>query len=176
MGGFADPDTRPTLYILCGLPFSGKSTVACAIAARTGGVIVSFDELHAEHGDELSRTRDTPAVWQAIRELAGERAAVALRRGLSVICDNTNFRVAHRDALRAVATAANARALVVCVDTPLSVIAARRARNRLAGGRDDIADADLDYVRERWQPPGRDEAAISVGPDMAMGQWPPSEP
>src|SRR4051812_25686927 len=83
----------PTLYILCGLPFSGKSTLGRALAAQAGGAIVSFDELYAEHGEVLARTRDTLAVWQAIRELAGERIGALLRDGVSVVYDNTNFRV-----------------------------------------------------------------------------------
>jgi len=36
------------LYIMCGLAFSGKSTLAIKIAAHTGSEIVAFDKLWME--------------------------------------------------------------------------------------------------------------------------------
>jgi predicted kinase len=161
----------PTLYILCGLPFSGKSSLGRALAAHTGSTIVSFDALYDAHGEELARTMAMPEVWQAIRELAGERIGASLRGGDSVVYDNTNFRVAHRDAMRAVAAGAGTEAVVIHVDTPLSVIAARRAANARTRERGDIADADLAYVRKAWEGPREDEGALEFRPGMDVAMW-----
>ncbi|MFN8516565.1 MAG: ATP-binding protein [Thermomicrobiales bacterium] len=161
----------PTLYILCGLPFSGKSSLGEAIAAHTGSVVVSFDALYDAHGEELGRRLDTLAVWRAIRELAGERIGALLGRGVSVVYDNTNFRVAHREAIRAVAEGVGARAVLIHVDTPLEVIAARRAANARTRERGDISDAALAYVRGVWQRPGESEGALVYRPEMELAGW-----
>jgi len=161
----------PTLYILCGLPFSGKSSLGKAIAAHTGSVVVSFDALYDEHAEELGRTLETLGVWQAIRELAGERIGELLGRGVSVVYDNTNFRVEHREAIRAVAEGVGARAVLIYVDTPLEVIAARRAANARTRERGDIPDAALAYVRGVWQGPGESEGALVYRPEMELAGW-----
>jgi predicted kinase len=168
MDGSSEP---PTLYVLCGLPFSGKSSLGRALAAHVGGAVVSFDALFVEHGAELGRRLEMPEVWRAIRELAGRQIEAVLRRGVSVVYDNTNFRVEHREALRSVALAAGARVVVVHVDTPLAVIAARRAANARTGERADIADADLTLVRELWQVPRAEEGAIEFRPGMDLAAW-----
>jgi predicted kinase len=167
-----DPRTgTPTLYTLCGLPFAGKSSLGRALAAHTGSAIVSFDDLYGERGDERTRTADTLAVWQAIRDLAAGQIRSLLRRGTSVVYDNTNFRSAHREALRAAAAEVGARAIVIYVNTPLEVIAARRAANRRERQRDDITDADLATVMGRWEEPQEAEKVREFRPGMDMATW-----
>jgi predicted kinase len=161
----------PTLYFLCGLPFSGKSTLGRALAAHAGGAIVSFDELYAEYGEALARARDTLAVWQAVRELAGERIEALLRGGVSVVYDNTNFRVEHREAIRAVAEGAGARAVLIYVNTPLEMIEERRAANARTRERGEIGDATLAYVQAVWQGPREDEGALEFRPEMDLAAW-----
>jgi predicted kinase len=167
----ASDDQRPVLYILCGLPFSGKSSVGRAIAARTGSTIVSFDDLYDAHMRALGQTRDTSAVWQAIREMAAQRIAALLRRGVSVVYDNTNFRATHRDMLRALAAESGAQAIIVHLNTPPGVIAGRRAANAQTGQRSDITDADLAYVQGEWEEPGDDEGAIEFRPGIDAEAW-----
>jgi predicted kinase len=167
----AVPPSSPTLYILCGLPFAGKTSLGRAIAAHTGAVIVTFDDLYDAHGEELARTRDSLAVWQAVRDLAGEQIAELLRRGIAVVYDNTNFRAAHRAALRAIAEEAGAQATIVHVDTPLAVIAARRAANARTQGRGDIMDTDLSYVLSQWEAPLPGEGVIEFRPDSDLLSW-----
>src|SRR3954451_11269019 len=161
----------PTLYILCGLPFAGKTSLGRAIAAHTGGGGVSFDELYDAHGEELARTRDSQAVWQAVRDLAGEQIAELLRRGISVVYDNTNFRVAHRDALRVIAQEAGGRATVVNVNTPLAAITARRQADARTRGREDITDTDLTYVLAQWEAPLPGENVVEFRPESHLPSW-----
>lgn len=44
----------PTLYIMCGVGFSGKSTLAKKIAEHTGAMLVSQDALYFEKEKELN--------------------------------------------------------------------------------------------------------------------------
>jgi predicted kinase len=161
----------PTLYILCGLPFAGKTSLGRAIAAHTNSVIVSFDDVYDAHGEELARTRDSLAVWQAVRDLAGEQIAGLLRRSIPVVYDNTNFRAAHRNALRVLAEEAGGRAMVIYVNTPLAVITARRLTNARAQGREDITDADLAYVLAQWEAPLPGEDAVEFRPESDLLSW-----
>jgi predicted kinase len=161
----------PTLYILCGLPFSGKSSLGRALAAHTDSDLVSFDDLFIEHSDELGNSREMFAVWQAVRDLAELRIGALLRLGRSVVYDNTNFRIAHREALRAAAAEAGARAVVIYVNTPLEIIAAHRAANIRARQREDITDADLATVLGMWESPQDAEGAREFRPGMDVAAW-----
>jgi predicted kinase len=91
-GGGAEPRD---LVLLCGLAFSGKSTLAEAIVQQLGGSIVSLDEINARRGlcsgegiprEEWSRTHRTAVT--AIEE--------RMRRGISpIVVDDTHcFRLA----------------------------------------------------------------------------------
>ncbi len=45
----------PTLYILCGLPFSGKSMLAKEISLKTGFTVISYDDVDSEQITEVTK-------------------------------------------------------------------------------------------------------------------------
>src|SRR5437763_10969544 len=157
---------KPMLYILCGLPFAGKSTLGRAIAARTHGAIVRFDDLYDAHAHELAKALDTLAVWQAIRDRAKLEVTHWLSRGVSVVYDNTNFHVAHRRALQEAAALCGAEALVVYVNTPIDVIRERQRANALMQERRCVTETELRYVTEQMEKPTSDEGVIEYQPQM----------
>src|SRR3990167_7901222 len=54
------------LYIMCGVGFSGKSTLAKQIAEHTGAVLVSQDALFFEKEKELNLDQDSDEKWRMI--------------------------------------------------------------------------------------------------------------
>src|SRR5215831_13921304 len=107
----------PNLYILCGLPFSGKSTLAQQLALATGSVLVSYDALWWE------KKRETGDSWgfDALCHLAEARLAEALEDGVSAVYDTLNNSKGWRDRLRRLAARHGARSVVVYLNTPLAV-------------------------------------------------------
>src|SRR4051794_16076632 len=106
---------------MCGLSFSGKTTLARRISQATGGTIVSYDHLYATAPrDESISGLDE---WYLVMGLVHEHAKARLAAGSSVIIDNLNEDLVDRDQLRAIASEHGAETIVVHVDTPLEVIA-----------------------------------------------------
>jgi len=103
-----------TLILMCGLPGSGKSTKARAMAAVSGAQICSADDYFIINGKYTFDPLKLPEAHQLCRE----RAAAALRTGQHVIIDNTNLRREHRDEYRAMAAAMGAGFGVVFSDAP----------------------------------------------------------
>ncbi len=87
--------TKTFLVALCGLPASGKSTFAHALAVELDGreslkaMVIASDTVRAEM-PALSRTF-FPEVENAVRRLTLARARDALKEGFPVIFDDLNY-------------------------------------------------------------------------------------
>jgi len=84
-------DSRRTLWILCGLPYSGKTSLSRKILESTDCVYVSIDEILDELGyDWDSDKLPDEAGWKHIFEISYKKAQDALKSGSSVLYDSTN--------------------------------------------------------------------------------------
>lgn len=149
-----------TLYFLCGLPFAGKSTLARALAAHAGARLISLDAVNEERGLGQHGAPITPAQWDATYAQAYRRVAESLAAGQSVVYDETCFLRGQRDAVRAIASQASARAVLIWVSIPLQVAHARWRANRANPVRPDVRDEDFAQVSGRFEPPGADESPL----------------
>lgn len=107
------------LLALCGLPASGKTTLAKAVQSKLGPrakvQIVSTDEWR----DQRYYSEFSPEKEHEVREAALERVTQMLARGLSVIHDDTNYYSSMRHELREAAKTQQYAFAVVFVSTPL---------------------------------------------------------
>src|SRR5690242_17359837 len=94
---------QPRLYILCGFPFSGKTTLARELLSRLGLAYVSIDAINTERGVGLEGKSISPQAWDVTYRLAYDRLADALSVGQSVLFDHVNFTRGQRDELRTIA-------------------------------------------------------------------------
>lgn len=78
------------MYIMVGVPGSGKSHKAREIQCEHGGLILSTDSIFESTDGTTSHYLWTPNVLGAAHQVNQEKTRVALSRGLSVIIDNTN--------------------------------------------------------------------------------------
>jgi aminoglycoside phosphotransferase family enzyme/predicted kinase len=169
---------RPRLLAVGGMIASGKSSLAQALGARLGAVVIGSDELRKRlHGVE----RSTPlhhAAWQdaygpsATARVYSEllrRARVVLESGRSVVIDATFRSRADRAECRRLAASMNASFHFVECRVPEAVARARlaeRARHpSVSDGRLEIYDA----VAARYEPvtelgPSQYTALDSSGP------------
>jgi predicted kinase len=117
------------LIILSGLPGAGKTTISHALASTLDAVHIRIDiiEQHLRDAGTLQGPMDD-AGYRAGYALAEE----LLRLGRSVIADSVNPLAITRDAWRAVAERAAARALDVEVVCPDPVEHKRRIDTRVA--------------------------------------------
>lgn len=166
-----DDATACRLYILCGLPFAGKSTLARAMAAQDGLTIVAIDAINDERGLGIDAAPISPEEWDGTYAEAFHRLDATLAAGESVIFDAASFTRAQRDDLRRVAARHGARARVLWVDVPQAVATERWRRNRETGERYDVRDEDFAQVVERFEPPTPDEDVLRYDSSLPLDGW-----
>lgn len=157
--------------LLCGLAFSGKSTLARILAARLGGAVVSLDEINARRGlwggegvaaEEWARTHETAL---------GEIDAL-LRKGVSpVIVDDTNCFRFLRDSYRRLGRRHGCREMLVVLDTPLATIHRRREEARRRRHRPPIRDEVWEAHRRSFEWPGDDEPHRTLPAGADVETW-----
>lgn len=134
-----EPAARgPRLIVVCGLPGSGKTTVAKALETRLRAVRLSADEwldaLSIDLYDEEKRAQVEALQWTFGQEL--------LERGLIVIIEWGSWTRAERDALRVKARSLRAAVELHYLAAPADDLFARiqsRSREKPPIERDDIS-------------------------------------
>jgi len=103
------------LIVLGGLPGSGKTTIAKALASRLAAAHIRVDSIE----QALLRSRETGTIETAGYAVAWAVAADCLRAGTIVVADSVNPLAVTREAWRAVAADAGRPTLeieIVCTD------------------------------------------------------------
>lgn len=146
----------PRLFIMCGLPYAGKSTLAALIARLVPARLVSLDAINAERG--LDGGEGIPeAEWARTHRVALERVDAALAEGASVVVDDTNCHRFLRDNFRRLAEAAGIPAVVVYLPESTDVALDRLRRNRSSPDRPRVREDVLAGVAAKFEPPQPDE-------------------
>lgn len=158
----------PALLLLSGLPGTGKSYLAAAIATRHPAIVVRSDEVRKaifEH--PTYSVPESGVVYRTCYELI----RLLLHDGHVVVFDATNLERDGRRHARRLAERAGAAYLTLVTEAPLDVVAARLGE-RLAGRSEAYgSDADWDVhakLSEVVQPVNTErEAAVVV--DTSQG-------
>jgi len=155
------------LYVLIGLPASGKSSWARANAARLRACVVCSDDVRRDLRTHGRDAQDSDLVFSEVER----RARAVLQSGQSVILDATHSnRELRRYALQ-LAAEIHAHRVAIWFDLPLSVCLERNARRSERGVDDEDgpffppSEALVRAIAELSQPPGLDEfdEVVSVG-------------
>ncbi len=151
----AEPGPAPgRLIIVCGLPGSGKTTVATQLARLTGARRFSADEwlavLGIGTGDHLKRAVVEAIQWDLMLELLGLGGWVVVEWG--------SWRRHERDRARLAAREVGAAVELVYLHAPLDTLMERIARR----GRDDgpISRAMMEGWMKEFEPPDAAEMAL----------------
>lgn len=154
-------DSQRTLWILCGLPYSGKTHLAQQIVERTSIVHISIDHILKEldFDWDTGHLPDT-AGWEKVFNLSYAMTRDALKGGLNVLYDSTNHTKISRDTLRTIAQESGADAKVIFVDTPIEVIWERWTKNRLTKNRSVIARDLVEQTIQSFEIPTSSEGEV----------------
>lgn len=148
---------RPSLILMCGLPFAGKSTLARILARRTGARLISLDGVNDDRGLGRDGAAITPEQWDATYAETYRRVTEALAAGESVVYDETNRERVRRDFVRAMATRAGFPARLIWVTTSEVAARARWLANRQTAERNDVRDEDFADVVTHFEAPAPEE-------------------
>jgi predicted kinase len=146
---------QPRLVLLCGLPASGKTTLAREIADAYGAVRLNPDEwelaLDIDPFDEVFQTKLETAFWELAQRL--------LMLGTSVVLEWGFWARSERDEKREAARTLGVAVELRFVDAPYEELV-RRVGDRHAAGGLAITERHMERYRRIFQPPTDDELAL----------------
>ncbi|MFB9993789.1 AAA family ATPase [Deinococcus oregonensis] len=152
----------PTLTLLCGLPGSGKTTLARRLEARGQTLRLSSDDWMVPLFGQHMPREVFDARLGVVRELQWELAARLLCLGLDVVLDDGFWRKAERDLYRLRAKEAGALCQVLFLDVSLAELQRRlTVRNAAAEAGTFLIDpAALALFHDWFEPPTADEPSV----------------
>ena len=149
----------PTLYLLCGLPGSGKTTLAKKLEAERPALRLTPDEwIPPLFGSELDQ-EVLDGARDPVESVQWRVAARVLSLGVDVILDWGFWSRRERDDYRTRAAALGADTRVCFLDVPRDVLLARlTARNaNLPPATFHVSEAQLDLWLSWFESPTADE-------------------
>jgi predicted kinase len=148
-----------TLHLMCGLPCSGKTTLAKQIERQRSAIRLTPDEWIARVLGEDPPVEKLDAARDPVESVMWELGARLLTLGIDVILDFGFWSRRERDEFRARAAQLGARCEVHFLDLPQEVLldrlAARNASRPTNTFR--IDEARLRLWSSWFEPPGQDE-------------------
>lgn len=155
---------------MCGLSFSGKTTLARKITERLQCAYLSLDDINAERG--LWGGDGIPVKeWERTHTLARERLETWMVTGKDAVVDDVNNLRWLRDRWRAAASAGRYRTLVIYLDIPQAELIERRRENEMTVERKGITEAVWAKHLSEFEPPGADEHVLRYGPAEDAASW-----
>ena len=149
---------KPKLIVLCGLPGSGKTTMARQLEQTAGAVRLNVDEWVAALGvdffDDEFRHKLEARLY--------EHGITLLKLGQSIILEDGVWKRDERDSLREIARKLGATIEIHYFNLPFDELW-RRLEGRNASGAHDMVPITKELLQECWQkfqPPDEAELAL----------------
>jgi predicted kinase len=153
---------KPTLYAMIGLPCSGKTTHARALAARTGAVRFTPDEWQTRIVGDDNGAAEHEARHDAVEAIMREMADEFLSHGISIILDFGFWAREERDYLRRHAWDMGADFEMHYMDVPRETLFERMERRNVSGQKDIfvLTRQQMESFYQFWQEPADDEEGL----------------
>src|SRR5215212_10518349 len=110
------PPMTQHLFLLCGLPFSGKSTMGRALETQLGIVHIEVDRHHLDRDGAFPERRVQRPEWISAYRAAYAQVEAALDAGKSVVFDAVSFRRVQRDRIRRIAMKHGIQMTIIYLD------------------------------------------------------------
>ncbi|MHC5595161.1 MAG: AAA family ATPase [Nostoc sp.] len=160
-----------TLYLLCGLAFSGKSTLAKAIVNYLNCASVSLDDINKERGLVFGGDGIPVEEWENTHQIAIGILDNLMQLEQDIVLDDTNCFRWLRDRFRAVAKGHNYITKVIYLDVPLEEIYIRMQMNEQTKKRQGIKKEIFAELIQNFQPPEIDENILLLNNEYSIKDW-----
>src|SRR5713226_7177230 len=162
----------PILYIMCGLPFSGKTVLTNELSKRFGFQIVCIDTIREEKGFSWEdNDKVTSDDWKNIFDESYARTLRYLGEGKSVIYDSANQDRVSRDRLRKLAKSGNFESKVIFVDMAVDEVRKRWLKNQETKERFHLPEKFLQAAIDTFEKPTPDENVLAYHQSMDLETW-----
>ena len=161
---------KSTLYLMCGLPFSGKTTLAQSLAAQCGFVHLDLDVL-AREKSLLPEEGINDEQWGHIFHDVYQQVATLLASGQSVIVDAVNFDKAGRNRFRTIAQQSGSFVYVIYINLPVQEIEKRRQVTKANAERPPVRDEDFVELTAEFEIPALEENLLIYNGTQSISEW-----
>lgn len=160
------------LLILCGIPFSGKSTLANELARRLGFERIDLDEVKTDlFGKDIEDVQIDKEGWDKVYQQMYQQIEECLQQGKTVISDTGNFTKHERDLVRTIGERQGVSVMTVFVDTSVDIAWNRLLENRKTKLRFDVSDDDFQSAVGEMEPPTEVEPHLIYKITDSFDQW-----
>ena len=161
--------SKPMLYVLCGLPYSGKSTLTKKLLNKFGLKVVSMDDVIDKYKfDTETMTQDQ---WDLVYSEGYEVLKQLLSKGSSVILDLGNLLKDERQTAKAIAEELNTNHILIYMNTSVSEIWDRWHINEQTQERGSLTKSELQKAIDMFESPTTDENYIEYKPSENLDEW-----
>ncbi len=164
--------TPPTQYILVGLPYSGKTTLAKELVERLGFAHINIDKIKFDKGYSDIGDDDVPDLaWNAIFSEADRLIVKHLGKGKNVANEYAWVTREWRDRARKVAGDIGFSTKVIYIKLPKKVVWDRWVENDKTKVRFHWPKDEFErYIRE-FEEPNPDEDVIIYDQTIPVEEW-----
>jgi len=156
-------EKQKTLFVLCGFPYSGKTTAAKRLAEITGATHIAIDDFFYEHGyDWDSNKLPNKEGWNQIFADSFTVTKDALSENKNVLYDSTNQTRESRDKLRNIAKAVDAETVVIFFDVPQEMVWERWENNKKNRERSVVSKELVQMTLDAFETPTEDESVYRI--------------
>lgn len=139
---------KKTLFIMCGLPFSGKSLLSQEIEESTSIIRIGFDDIWNQL---LLKIPDL--TYETTKDYIDNLLSENLLNGFSIIYDSTNLSEKNRTNLIYLAEKSGANAIIVHIPTTVEETYERQAQSILDKTHHNVDLKNIDIVIENMEIP-----------------------
>lgn len=161
--------TIQTLYIITGLPYSGKTTLTKELVRRFGFSVVSMDDImEKRHLDSATMVQDD---WNAVYSEAYDNLKKLLKEGNSIVIDCGNLPVHERETPRNIAESLGVTSKLIYVNTSKEEILRRWKGNQISKQRGHLEENGLNFAFDLFEEPTEAENPIIYNQSMELDSW-----
>ncbi|GCE12402.1 AAA family ATPase [Tengunoibacter tsumagoiensis] len=159
-----------TLYLMCGAPFSGKTTLAKHIAERMRANYISLDDLMRQRGLDLTYPQPIEE-WEKTHQQCIQLLHSLMQQEQNIVLDDTNFLRWLRDRFRSVAIEHQYPVVTVYIDIPVVELERRRQQALATQERNYLVDENFYPVIEQFEIPDHTENTIIFDTTSYLLDW-----
>jgi predicted kinase len=168
--------TQPRLYVVFGIPFSGKSTLVRELVRQRGCRVIDIDAINTARGVGIAGAPISSEDWATSFADARAHLTDALAAGETVAYDGHVWSRAQRDEFRALARSTGAAVTFIYLDVPESVARKRLQANRSTAQRFDVPDDLFTQATALMEPPDQEEEVTRYDGMAPVATWVASLP
>jgi len=155
---------------MCGLPFSGKTTLARALANQCGCVHLDLDAI-ARKKNLFPEEGINDEQWGHVFREVYRQVATLLTSGKSVVFDAVNYDRVGRDRLRTIAQQSDSAVHVIYIDLPIQEIKQRWQSNQANRQRAPVRDKDFVGLATEFEIPTVEENLLVYDGIQSIEEW-----